>query len=169
MKPRMASAGGPPMASAALLRKTVEHARWHRMLGMWITDVDLEPLPHVADVRPLRPAKARDVWRAERSLLGSDARPLPDRLFTVESRSAADDAGCVAAWLAGRMVPASEWVVVGSQPDRAVLTRAETFVRQWQLFCRPVVDDVTIWPMSQGWAAAYHHEEELYFGRWRLD
>ena len=49
------------------------------------------------------------------------------------------------------------------EPTVALETSWRTFTTQWQAFCYPGTDDVTISPLDERWVLCYHHWEAFSF------
>ena len=65
--------------------------------------------------------------------------------------------------LAGLPIGADERIVVSWEPAVALETSWRTFTTQWQAFCYPGTDDVTISPLDERWVLCYHHWEAFSF------
>ena len=53
--------------------------------------------------------------------------------------------------------------LVSWEPAVALETSWRTFTTQWQAFCYPGTDDVTISPLDERWVLCYHHWEAFSF------
>ena len=60
-------------------------------------------------------------------------------------------------------VDADARIVVSWEPAIALETSWRTFAAQWQAFCYPGTDDVTICPLDERWVLCYHHWEAFSF------
>ena len=56
-----------------------------------------------------------------------------------------------------------ERVVITWDPATALETSWRTFRENWEVFCYPGSDDVTISPLDERWMLCYHHWEEFSF------
>lgn len=129
---------------------------------------DLLPQDALDTIQPVSAFRALDVWNAERRFLDVRENSLSRDFFTVERFPIPQEREGAKRWLARRLVPATERVVICYGQETAVITTAETFVNYWDSFCYPS-DDVTVWPLTQCWALLHHHTEVFHYGIWRLD
>lgn len=113
------------------------------------------------DVRPLTVARAA-------ALHG----PLADACHVARESSAQhlpaacqDEAGAreVGAALAALAPADQERIVLSWDPQTALETSWRTFREQWEVFCYPGSDDLTISPLDERWMLCYHHWEEFSF------
>ena len=95
-----------------------------------------------ADLHPLRPARAREL-----------AAPCVNAADVVRTRDA----------LGNLPIGADERIVVSWEPAVALETSWRTFTTEWQAFCYPGTDDVTISPLDERWVLCYHHWEAFSF------
>ena len=65
--------------------------------------------------------------------------------------------------LGGLPIGADERIVVSWEPAVALETSWRTFTTEWQAFCYPGTDDVTISPLDERWVLCYHHWEAFSF------
>ncbi|HWJ54632.1 MAG TPA: hypothetical protein VNR90_00425 [Vicinamibacterales bacterium] len=117
-----------------------------------------------ADLRPLRPARARELAprMAEACAAHHQDEGKPDVHVAAPCESAVDVVRTRDA-LAGLPVAADERIVVSWEPTVALETSWRTFTMQWQAFCYPGTDDVTISPLGERWVLCYHHWEAFSF------
>jgi hypothetical protein len=123
------------------------------------------PLTVLANICPLTPAKANEVWQMSRGI---------DRSLDQLPRSSADlaflDAACdndeaVRVWLRHYGMPQTETILVLWDSTTAVRTTWNIFCTYWDDFCYPSSDDVFVWSLSRKWFAAYAHYETFVVGR----
>ncbi len=115
-------------------------------------------------ITPLAPTSAKSVW--EKSLTFIDRREqfsANSELFQVISTFNSKDIEKASDWLK-KHLPNSK-IIVSWQPGTAVLTNTELFIRNWDEFCYPASDDVTIYPEDESWVLHYWHEEEFCYAR----
>ena len=118
----------------------------------------------LADVRPLRPARAVELFP---SVAGACAvyhqgDGKPDVHFAAPCENAGDVVRTHDA-LAALPVGIDERIVVVWEPTVALETSWRTFTTQWQAFCYPATDDATICPLHERWVLCYHHWEAFSF------
>jgi hypothetical protein len=133
--------------------------------GRW-TGRNLLPPTVLSGIRPLVPAKAREVF-SETLLFDPDNRFLPGHYQIVEIETGNEDVQQVGDWLRQHIANLEEHVVVSWawEPEEAVATTGAIFCDYWDDFCYPSSDDVVITPLSQDWKLVYWHEEVFFFGR----
>jgi hypothetical protein len=56
-----------------------------------------------------------------------------------------------------------ERIVLSWDASAALETSWRTFREQWEVFCYPGSDDLTITPLDERWVLCYHHWEEFSF------
>jgi len=65
-----------------------------------------------------------------------------------------------------RLAPADgERIVLSWDQGAALETSWRTFREQWEVFCYPGSDDLTISPLDERWVLCYHHWEEFSFAQ----
>jgi hypothetical protein len=118
----------------------------------------------LSQIAPLAPKPAKDVWETSLkfSSASSDFSPNTDLFINIESVSASDY-DTVKRWLSERVL--SSEIIVSWQPDLAVLTNTDLFIKYWSEFCYPSSDDVSIWPLDKSWVLHYWHEEVFWYGK----
>lgn len=124
----------------------------------------LLPENELAQIAPLAPQPAKDAWEASLrfALESSDFSPNIDLFIGIE-RVAATDHGAVKRWLSERVFSCE--IIVSWQPDLAVLTNTDLFIKYWSEFCYPSSDDVSVWPLDKTWVLHYWHEEVFWYGK----
>lgn len=134
------------------------------------TDPNYAVLPAAAlnQIRPLTPQKAEEISDVFLQLIDRKQECLSAALFeAIESTDASGDPNLIRKWLF-QSVPSSVGdVIVSWQPSVAVLTTAAVLFEHWDDFCYPSSDDVTVWSMTDEWAALFHHAGMWQFGRRR--
>jgi hypothetical protein len=117
-----------------------------------------------ADLRPLRPARAVELApiMADACAVHHRGEGKPDVHIAAPCESAADVVRTRDA-LDGLPVDPEERIIVSWEPTVALETSWQTFTTQWQAFCYPGSDDVTISPLDEGWVLCYHHWEAFSF------
>ncbi len=115
-------------------------------------------------ITPLAPSSAKVVWEKSLTFIdkSKDFSANPE-LFQVISTIDSKDIEKASNWLKKYLVGSK--VIVSWQPDTAVLTNTELFIRNWDEFCYPASDDVTIYPEDESWVLHYWHEEEFCYAR----
>jgi hypothetical protein len=113
------------------------------------------------DIRPLTTRRAAELHR----LLA--AIHHVDRDAGTEHVPAAcqDEAGArqVGQALARLRPGDDERIVLSWDQSAALETSWRTFREQWEVFCYPGSDDLTITPLDGRWVLSYHHWEEFSF------
>jgi hypothetical protein len=117
-----------------------------------------------ADLRPLRPARAGELAPrlADACALYHHGEGKPDVHIAAPCESAADVVR-TRDRLARLPIGEDERIVVSWEPGVALETSWRTFTTQWQAFCYPGTDDVTISPLDERWVLCYHHWEAFSF------
>ena len=115
-------------------------------------------------ITPLAPSSAKVVWEKSLTFIdkSKDFSANPE-LFQVISTIDSKDIEKASNWLKKYLVDSK--VIVSWQPDTAVLTNTGLFIRNWDEFCYPASDDVTIYPEDESWVLHYWHEEEFCYAR----
>lgn len=117
-------------------------------------------------IRPLSAAAARRVESALIPLLDLKQQSLAVEMFEeMDTADASGDPRDVRAWLLGKVPTQARDVIVSWDSDVAVLSSIDVFCRYWDDFCYPGSDDVTIWAVTDEWAALYCHWERFIAGR----
>ena len=113
------------------------------------------------DIRPLTPRRAAELH----GLLGSAHRVDRDGGAEHVAAACLDDAGARQVGHAlARLPPAdAERIVLSWDQGAALETSWRTFREQWEVFCYPGSDDLTISPLDERWVLCYHHWEEFSF------
>ena len=113
------------------------------------------------DVRPLTPARAAGLHgplaAACHVARDGGARHVP--------AACQDEAGArhVGSALAALGPGDDERIVIAWDHATALETSWRTFRENWEVFCYPGSDDVTISPRDERWVLCYHHWEEFSF------
>ena len=117
-----------------------------------------------ADLQPLRPSRARELAPplADACALYHHGEGRPDAHIAAPCVSAADVVRTRDA-LGNLPIGANERIVVSWEPAVALETSWRTFTTEWQAFCYPGTDDVTISPLDERWVLCYHHWEAFSF------
>lgn len=104
------------------------------------------------------------MWEASLKLASgtSDFSPNQNVFKDIERIDANDDEK-VSVWLSKRL-PHTD-IIVSWQPDLAVLTNTQLFIKYWSSFCYPASDDTSIMPIDRSWVVHYWHEEVIWFGK----
>lgn len=120
-------------------------------------------------IRPLRSERALGVFQLAQKSFSAvpNAFDTDERLFEPGDRidSESPDVG---QWLASR-IPADVPVIVLWDKEHAVLTDSGLFLAQWDDFCYPSSDDVSVLPLDGSWILHFSHEEKFLYARRRLD
>jgi hypothetical protein len=85
-------------------------------------------------------------------------------IVSIDAKVISDDADIegIRTWLLNHLPKDNPEIFISWQPDTAVRTNVNLFVRYWDDFCYPG-DDVAIFPLSEEWVLLYWHEERFYF------
>ena len=120
----------------------------------------------IAQIRPFSPSSAKELWKKSLKLIDSSKEfsPSPELFESIEVIDS-NDTDKVTVWLKDKMP--SESIFVSWQPDTAVMTNTDLFIKYWDEFCYPSSDDVTIWPENEAWVINYWHYEKLCYGKSR--
>jgi hypothetical protein len=124
----------------------------------------LLPAEDLAQIIPLGAQSAKHAW--EKSLFFADKNSefsANPSLFGSIEKISSENEEFVREWLAQRMTVGN--ITVSWQPESAVTTNTELFIKYWNEFCYPSSDDVTIWPDNESWVVHFWHEEVFCFGR----
>jgi hypothetical protein len=95
--------------------------------------------------------------------------PSEDLFYDVDSietkdKSEDSDIKGIRIWLSNRLPKDNPEIFISWQPDTAVRTNVNLFVKYWDDFCYPG-DDVAIFPLSEEWVLLYWHEGRFYFAK----
>jgi hypothetical protein len=117
-----------------------------------------------ADLRPLRPARAGELAPrlADACAVYHHGEGKPDVHIAAPCENEADLVRTRDA-LGALPIDADARIVVSWEPAIALETSWRTFAAQWQAFCYPGTDDVTISPLDERWVLCYHHWEAFSF------
>jgi hypothetical protein len=139
----------------------------------------LLPEAVLAQIRPLREEKAKDVYQneivyeRELSVYAFDKTSEPitsSSLFEwirhIDYTS--EEIGSVQGYLATFEPQGDQLVIVSWELTTAVALPWHIFCSYFWDFCYCVSDDVCVWPLSEQWHLLYYHEDQLIFGRPRL-
>lgn len=124
----------------------------------------LIPADDLNQILPLTTDSAKLIW-SESLDFTSDARDdaAPNERFFKNIESIENtNQDIVTKWLRKRI--AITEIIVSWQPDTAVITNSDIFLRYWEEFCYPGSDDISIWPEDKSWVLNYWHEEMFFFG-----
>ncbi len=115
-------------------------------------------------IHPLDSRTAKEVWEKSLTFIGKDNEFSPSsELFDSIDFIDTSDSDKVTSWLADKM-PSGE-IIVSWQPDTAVKTTVELFIKYWDEFCYPSSDDVSIWPETENWVVHFWHYETACYGK----
>lgn len=115
-------------------------------------------------IHPLDAPSAKKVWDKSLTFVDKDSEfsPSPELFENVESIDTTDTS-TVTSWLTSKM--SSGNIIVSWQPDTAVKTTTDLFVKYWDEFCYPSSDDVSIWPENESWVVHFWHYEKACYGK----
>jgi hypothetical protein len=108
----------------------------------------------LARIRPLRTDRAAHIAAFARE------KCEESREFRITFRSD-DSPAAVRAQLSDLPPTPTDRIVVSWNTETAVVSDWELFVAQWDDFCYPSSDDVTIWPLDHSWTLCYRHYEDV--------
>jgi hypothetical protein len=112
------------------------------------------------DIRPLTARRAAELHGP----LAAAHHVARDAVAEHVAAACQDDAG--ARQVGEALPPADDERIVLSWDQVAALeTSWRTFREQWEVFCYPGSDDLTISPLDERWVLCYHHWEEFSFVR----
>lgn len=117
-------------------------------------------------IRPFTPATARRLWNEMcQKTFGEESNA--QAFFATDALECQTDgeSTLVVQWLASLFTDQSCQVIIFWEPDKAVVTEQDLFVRHWDDFCFPSVEDVIIQPVDDSWVLFYNHEEMFHFKR----
>lgn len=142
--------------------------RQHRLAWRW-TDSRYAVLPEevLAELQPIEKVEAKAFHELALSFLGTDELSSEFNSCMASAASLSGEEG--SNWLAQQEPLSEKEVVLSWEPAVALKTSWAIFVEYWQEFCYPASDDLVVWPAVGNWVLLYHHEEELYFGRRKVD
>ena len=122
------------------------------------------PESDLKKIHPLSKAASAIAWKTSLRFVDSTNHCAPSSvLFDSIDNTPAENPESVRYWLTSR-IP-NEEVIVSWQPDIAVITTTEIFIKYWDDFCYQSSDDVSIWPSSEKWILHYHHHDIFYYGK----
>ncbi len=137
------------------------------------------PAPDLAQIRPLREEKAKEVWEHEYVYLNELYRygfadmsepitssPLFEWIGHIDINSKRIDS--VQQDLMTLEPQADQVVLIIWEPMLAVAVPWHIFCTYWSDFCYPSDEAVYVLPTSEAWFLEHHHEDQLLFGRPRL-
>jgi hypothetical protein len=107
----------------------------------------------LADIRPLTKQKALEF--ADDAVSRALPRQISEWDLTISAEW--DDPDSVRARLRELFIPRNASVVVSWNRHVAVVTTWGTFFNNWDAFCYPSSDDVTVWYPGEAWTFVYHH------------
>ncbi|WP_411992154.1 hypothetical protein [Agarivorans sp. DSG3-1] len=118
----------------------------------------------LSNIYPLDVNSASEAWDKSLAFIekGSEFSPnliLFDSIEFVDIKAPID----FKAWLKNNM--SSESIIISWQPDTAVKTKTELFIKYWDEFYYSSSDDVSIWPESKTWVIHISHKEQACFGK----
>ena len=122
------------------------------------------PPEELAQITPLSPEKAKVAWSKSLTFISSqsDFSPNTDLFESIEVIDTKDE-NQVSDWLMRKMT--STDIIVSWQPEIAVFTNSQLFIKYWDEFCYPSSDDVSIWPKDESWVIHFCHHEAFCYGR----
>ncbi|WP_347332926.1 hypothetical protein [Marinimicrobium locisalis] len=124
----------------------------------------LLPEHELRKIRPLSESAAAKAWETSIRLVDAESDFSPSaELFTDIEFISAEDSNLVRQWLQSK-IPDGE-IIASWQPEWAVITESELFIKYWDEFCYPSSDDVSIWSKSEKWVVHYHHHEKFCYGK----
>ena len=115
-------------------------------------------------IHPLDKKSSAEAWDKSLHFIDkkSEFSPSLSLFHSIESIDTTNTS-IVSAWLINRL--SSEDVIVSWQPDTAIKTTSELFIKYWDEFCYPASDDVSVWPVSESWVLHFWHYEKMCFGK----
>jgi hypothetical protein len=118
----------------------------------------------LSEIRPLHADSAKEIWEKSLTFIDSKSEfsPNPELFESFETIDTIEP-NVVASWLKGK-IPSGN-IIVSWQPDTAVITTANLFVKYWDEFCYPSSDDVSIWSESEKWVVHFWHYEKAVYGK----
>jgi hypothetical protein len=123
----------------------------------------LMPEKDLNRIHPLDEESAKIVWEKSLTFVceENDFSPSPKLFKEIDSVEAVDKES-VTTWLRNKLETSQ--IIVSWQPDSAVITDMDTFLKYWDDFCYPSSDDVSVWPENEAWVLNYSHEEVFWYG-----
>jgi len=137
------------------------HHKWRWTDATW----NLLPLSDLAQIQPLKPAKAQELCEYSLRLLSREKLNIelfPD-ISDIDDRNT-ESPETVKNWLQQRGVAHATSIMISWDNGTAVITNWGIFCEYWDDFCYALADDVVVWPKDQSWALLYFHEEIISFG-----
>lgn len=122
----------------------------------------LMPSNDLSKIYPLNKLASEKVWKKSLTFPNGDLEKFENNPNFINTGVPENEEHLIVSWLKEKL--GSCEVVVSWQPDTAVLTQAEIFIKYWEEFCYPSSDDVTIWPENEKWVLQYRHYEQFWFG-----
>ena len=118
----------------------------------------------VGNVSPDALARIRPLTADRASDLAQVAQARCERVATFAMTFRSDDSpGAVRAQLQALPPAAATGILISWDTRTAAATDWELFVAHWDDFCYPSSDDVTVWPLDDGWTLCYRHYEIFQF------
>ncbi len=115
-------------------------------------------------ILPLDSRTAKEIWGKSLTFIDKENEFSPNpKLFDSIDFIDTTDSDKVIDWLSRKM-PSGD-IIVSWQPDTAVKTTVELFIKYWDEFCYPSSDDVSIWPETEDWVIHFWHYEKACYGK----
>lgn len=131
---------------------------------------DVLPPAHLAQVKPLAPADARQISDMIRAAGIHRDMPFTEGYFrkvtstAISDRMDPEEERRIRKWLYQRGLPFQRRVLLCYQPEWSIETTWKLFIKYWSAFYYPYSDDLTIIDGSFQWALLFYHEHTAFFG-----
>ena len=117
----------------------------------------------LSQIQPLDKASAKIVWKQSLEFASNKNDFSPnEKIFNRVEGIDSQNYEVASSWLKEK-IPDVE-IIVTWQPEFAVITNSNLFIKYWDDFCYPASDDVSIWPENESWILHYWHEEKFWYG-----
>lgn len=119
------------------------------------------PANELLKIYPLHKSSAKTVWEKSLTFPNRDLEKVSDNTNLISTEVSESEEHTILSWLEEKLVNGN--IIVSWEPDAAVLTQTNIFIKYWDEFCYPSSDDVTVWPENEEWILQYRHYEEFLF------
>jgi len=113
-------------------------------------------------ISPLNKTDSEIAWKKSLEFPNGDSESSTDNLNFKDTQTGEVEENEILSWL-NEKLPHCQ-ILISWQPDTAVITNTQIFIKYWDEFCYPSSDDVTIWPENESWVLQYRHYEQFWYG-----
>ena len=122
----------------------------------------LMPANDLLKIHPLDKSSSKKVWEKSLTFPNGEFEIVSGNTNFINTEIPESEKHTVLSWLEDKLLNGN--IIVSWQPDAAVLTQTNIFIKYWEEFCYPSSDDVTVWPENEKWVLQYRHYEQFWFG-----